>query len=117
MSEPASVIRRSPSGEHVEVQCPCGRNHWTGRERDVMCHQCGRVLTPANATKAAPTALWDEHGTPLQPHVACPSCLEDDEVGSHFDSAWCCFCGWRGSLTEQHGCAETSSSDHDPEVQ
>lgn len=72
-------------------------------QHDVTQRHTHATAPSANATEAAPTALWNEYGTPLQPHVACPSCLEDDEVGSHFDSAWCYFCGWRGSLTEQHG--------------
>ena len=47
--------------------------------------------------------LWDEYGRPLQPHTGntvCPKCGEDDEVGSSFDDAWCCHCGWHGSIFE-----------------
>lgn len=46
--------------------------------------------------------LWDDWGTPRYPHVNCPICGDEDadEVGSHFDHAWCCTCGWHGSLTE-----------------
>lgn len=47
--------------------------------------------------------LWDaEFGTPRYPHLSCPGCHIPDEVGSHFDSAWCHNCGWRGSLTAMH---------------
>ena len=48
---------------------------------------------------ASEPILWDEFGTPLYEHVACLKCGETDEVGSHFDGAWCCYCGWSGSLT------------------
>ncbi len=46
--------------------------------------------------------LWDHYGTPTRPHKACPSCNTADEVGSHNDRAWCCYCGWDGSLTLMH---------------
>jgi hypothetical protein len=52
--------------------------------------------------------LWNEYGTPLDPHVACPRCDDADEVGSHFDSVWCYRCGWRGSLTEQRASTATA---------
>lgn len=45
------------------------------------------------------TALYDEYGTPTSKHPNCPRC-DEDEIGSHFDDAWCCACGWRGSLAE-----------------
>lgn len=49
------------------------------------------------------TSLWNAaSGTPLNPHGPCPSCEDAAEVGSHFDEAWCCQCGWRGSLTRMH---------------
>lgn len=38
------IVLTSPSGRHVKVLCPCGREHWTGNEQDAMCHNCGRVL-------------------------------------------------------------------------
>jgi hypothetical protein len=43
--------------------------------------------------------LWDEYGTTLRKHDDCHVC-GDDEIGSHFDSAWCHRCGWRGTLHE-----------------
>jgi hypothetical protein len=53
-----------------------------------------------NGIHLAPSSsLWDKWGTPRLPHRPCPRCGESDEVGSHCDSAWCCYCGWRGSLT------------------
>lgn len=42
-------------------------------------------------------ALYNEHGTPLSKHPDCPNCGED-EIGSHFDNAWCHACGTRWSL-------------------
>lgn len=41
---------------------------------------------------------WDDHGTPLAEHGPCPGCGSTTEVGSHFDTAWCCACGWKGAL-------------------
>lgn len=45
---------------------------------------------------------WDDMGGNVLPHVACLKCGEVDEVGSFFDAVWCCYCGWRGDLIEQH---------------
>lgn len=42
--------------------------------------------------------LWREDGAPRQPHPACPFCGAD-EIGSHFDQAWCHACAWKGTLT------------------
>lgn len=47
-------------------------------------------------------ALWDQYGTPTRKQPICAIC-EEDEIGSHFDDAWCHRCGWRGSLTELWG--------------
>lgn len=52
----------------------------------------------------------NELGTPLAPHVACPTCDNADEVGSHFDSVWCYRCGWRGSLTKQRAATTTTQA-------
>lgn len=53
--------------------------------------------------------LWDKHGTPLQPHGSCPNCGDADEVGSHFDAAWCHACGWVGNLEEMRERASDAS--------
>jgi hypothetical protein len=50
--------------------------------------------------------LWDENGTPLYPHVMCPVCHDESEVGSNYDCAWCCICGWHDSLTKQREAAK-----------
>lgn len=55
--------------------------------------------------------LWSEWGTPTQPHVDCPVCKTADEVGSHFDAAWCYSCGWKGSLTEVRLAAKAGRGD------
>jgi hypothetical protein len=49
------------------------------------------------------TQLYDQHGTTLRKQDECHICGED-EIGSHFDQAWCHRCGWRGSL-EAHRAA------------
>jgi hypothetical protein len=51
MSKSAIVVTWSPSGNHVKVLCPCNREHWTGREQDVMCHECGHVVHAETATE------------------------------------------------------------------
>jgi hypothetical protein len=43
--------------------------------------------------------MWRDDGAPRRPHPACPFCGED-EIGSHFDKAWCCACSWKGTLTD-----------------
>jgi hypothetical protein len=73
-------------------------------------HRANGDLVPERAIErlraemeAEASGLWDEYGRPLHPHTGntvCPKCGENDEVGSSFDDAWCCHCGWRGSLTE-----------------
>jgi hypothetical protein len=63
-----------------------------------LCARCAEDV----CTRPPAMELWDQYGTPRLPHVPCPVCLDDDqdEVGSTFDGAWCCRCGWHGSLTE-----------------
>lgn len=46
--------------------------------------------------------LWDETGSPLRAHKPCPACKSASEVGSYYDHAWCCACGWKGLLPEMH---------------
>lgn len=43
--------------------------------------------------------LYNEHGTILAKRADCHRCGED-EIGSHFDAAWCHACGWRGTLAD-----------------
>jgi hypothetical protein len=57
--------------------------------------------------------LWDDHGTPLRPHLFCPKCGDHTELGSHFDEAWCHACGWKGSLTEMWEAAKCAHCDND----
>lgn len=52
-----------------------------------------------------PLELWSRDGTPLFKHPRCLNTFlgeicNADEVGSHYDHAWCHVCGWHGSLTE-----------------
>jgi hypothetical protein len=53
---------------------------------------------------ASEERLWDEWGTTLRKHDDCHVCGED-EVGSHFERAWCHRCGWRGTLAEHRAAA------------
>jgi hypothetical protein len=55
--------------------------------------------------------LWDGLGTPCLPHVPCPTCRQPGEVCSAFDAAWCCRCGWRGSLTAMHAVARLETGE------
>lgn len=52
----------------------------------------------------APLTLWSRGGAPMFSHPRCLNVSHgevcNDEIGSHFDHAWCHACGWSGSLTE-----------------
>lgn len=58
-----------------------------------------------------PDRLWNDHGTPLLPHVECPVCEDESEVYSHFDKAGCYLCQWSGSLTAMHAAASLQSGE------
>jgi hypothetical protein len=60
--------------------------------------QLARVL----GITAAAGPHWDALGTPTAKQPDCYLCGED-EIGSTFDTAWCCACGWHGSLTDLLG--------------
>jgi hypothetical protein len=54
--------------------------------------------------------LWDEHGTTLRKQDDCHCCGED-EIGSHFEQAWCHACGWRGTLHEHRAAVAALAGD------
>ena len=45
------------------------------------------------------TTTADRNGVPSRKHDPCRRC-KADEIGSFFESAWCCACGWRGTLAD-----------------
>lgn len=76
---------------------------WCNGCDDDMAQSCDACWHAAHATQnTGRVQLWDQYGTPLQRNsdIPCPKCGEDGEVGSCFDWAWCCLCGWYGSYTE-----------------
>lgn len=47
--------------------------------------------------RRASVTLFDENGRTLKKHKPCHRCGED-EIGSHYEQAWCHACGWRGEI-------------------